>query len=443
MTQSNIPNFPPPTNTSDFELALRRGLGRAVLWLQSGAVTEDRELILTACRENWAFDVQTEDNRALYMADVVLATFEPEFYTRGVIESLFANRDEHSFGQMYDLVGRFAATGSAEARGALYSAFERLAPSRDYYFANVLMQVDGLDGYLYAVQNWLGKPVKEDKDRDELDPVFLLNDAEERFGAAEVDAFLMVAAQNNPAIIPYHIAVREKRAVWRARNESRPARPAPTYNELRAMLAHRQFRLPQFLAHRGLRMDDETANRLAADLLTETNPAVLVPLLALFGEYKFPLSPDRLFELAQDSNPAVASAAAFALAPVEDARVRALGLSIMSGDDAPWMGARLLVYNFQPGDCEPMLRLLERLDDPDSVHFFGYRIRDVFEQNTTPEFRPILILLYEKIMSTLGRNRAVKCLAKLGPLPEYVLHEAPYDASSSTREFVAELLSHS
>lgn len=61
-----------------FEHALKRGLGRAVLWLQTHDATPYRDIILHACLYNQAHDPQCEGNRAAYMLDVTVGTGEAE-----------------------------------------------------------------------------------------------------------------------------------------------------------------------------------------------------------------------------------------------------------------------------------------------------------------------------------------------------------------------------
>ena len=44
-----------PITNEEFEAAVRRGLGRAVLWLQRGEIVPDRDFLLYACTHNLAY----------------------------------------------------------------------------------------------------------------------------------------------------------------------------------------------------------------------------------------------------------------------------------------------------------------------------------------------------------------------------------------------------
>ena len=54
-----------------FETSLRRGLGRAVLFLQVNDPTPYRPLILKHCLGNFAFDWHLEESRARSVFDLI------------------------------------------------------------------------------------------------------------------------------------------------------------------------------------------------------------------------------------------------------------------------------------------------------------------------------------------------------------------------------------
>ena len=64
-----------------FDVALKRGLGRAILFLRErGDGAAYREAILDACRNNLAFDPQYEGARGLYLADILEASGDLEWH---------------------------------------------------------------------------------------------------------------------------------------------------------------------------------------------------------------------------------------------------------------------------------------------------------------------------------------------------------------------------
>ena len=416
----------------DFEQALHSGLGRAVLWLRSGAVPEDRELILRACLENWACDLCMDSNRAPYMAGIVSATRDPEFYIAPVLKTLAADRDSDNYDQRYDLAAQFAAAGSAEARDAVFAAFTSLRTASSSLYAEALLDIDGLAGYQFVIQNWVREGLSENDDFSEIQ---LLDEAEERYGADAVAAAIDAVAHSDREIAAYHASVKARRNAWREGRRKRPPRPTPTYDYLNDILRRPSPSAADITvwAHRGRLMGAETATRFAKEALSETDPALRSRMLSLFGEYKFPGDPKLLLALAHGGDEAIARASALALSALTIPDVRDLGLAIMQNEREPWRGLRLLRRNFQPVDCAAMLHLLERTEDAVDIHTLGIEIGQVFKKHPLPEFAEVLTLLYEKGMCAHRRSSVVDCLIRIDALPEYIIQEGPYDASNITR----------
>ena len=132
----------------EFERSVHRGLGRAVLWLKRGEIIPDRDFLLYACTHNLAFDRQVEDNRALYIFDIILATGEPEHYARAVEQALGeliagsgGEEDERSVSQMFDLLGMLAKNGDLTAKQALFTLFAKHSAHLGSDGAEVLVDV--------------------------------------------------------------------------------------------------------------------------------------------------------------------------------------------------------------------------------------------------------------------------------------------------------------
>ena len=220
----------------EFERSVHRGLGRAIQWLLNGEAVADRNFLLYACTHNLAYDRQTENTRALHMFDIIQATSEPEFYARAVecsLEEAVTSEDEEddrSIGQMLDLLGLLAKSGDTSARQSLYLFFEKPAAKLDGFDAEVLLDIDGLAGYLFIIQQWLRQPQLEDDQRFDR---HLLQEAEERFGAEKTRLFFEQAAQVEPPVGAYIAEVREKQVAWHKRRGDRPKRHRPDRAEIR------------------------------------------------------------------------------------------------------------------------------------------------------------------------------------------------------------------
>lgn len=434
-----------PVTEIEFERSVHRGLGRSVLWLKRGEIVPDRDFLLYACTHNLAYDRQCEDNRALYMFAIIQATGEPEFYSQSVMHSLREvsdnqadwDDDERSIYQMFDLVGLLAKSGNAGARQALYAFFMKHIAGPDNSRSEVIVDVDGLDGYLFIVRQWLDYPREEE---DHWHEAYLLEAVEKRFGADEVQAFLTQAALTEPAIGAYLAEVREKQTAWHTRQKQMPKPHKPDYAELRQIIFDTDKRLnrPRFWRW-GEKMSVADAEQFASELLAETDPKRLERYLHLFHRRAFPLDHTPLLALARSADEAIATTARAALAQVVHPSVRALALELMEADPQPWKGIEMLIKNFCTGDEQAVERVLEKCWDADEMHRLTLDMRHLVEANPQPVFTGALMRLYEEGYCTMCRLGVLELLAKIGPLPPYIVEEDWYDAYDGTRELMAEL----
>ena len=381
------------------------------------------------------------------MFDIIQATGEPEFYSQFVVQSLSEvsnnqddwDDDERSIYQMFDLVGLLAKNGDANARQVLYAFFIKHIAGPDNSRSEVIVDVDGMDGYLFLVRQWLQYPREED---DHWHEAWLLEDVQKRYGADEVQAFLAQAVQAEPAIGVYLSQVYKKQTAWHERINQRPKRRQPDFAEVRQALLDfdNRFNRPQMWRW-GERMSDADAKQFASELLTETDLKRLERYLHLFHRRAFPLDHIPLLALAQNEDEKIASAARTALAQVVAPSVRALALELMDTDPQPWKGIEMLIKNFCTGDEQAVERVLGKSWDADEMHRLTLDMRHLVEANPQPVFAGALMRLYEEGYCTRCRLGVMELLSKTDPLPPYIVEEGRYDAYDGTREFVQEVVS--
>ena len=439
---------------AEFERAVHRGLGRAVLWLQRSEIVPDRDFLLYACTHDLAYDRQTEDSRALYMFDVIRATSEPEWYVQAMQRTL-AEWDENqeeagnkendiglpvSISQMSDLLALAAQNGDLAAKQSLYAFFEKYAASAfTLYSADALVAMDGLEGCLFAVRQWIINPPQED---DQWYEGYLLREVDEQFGSEAVDTLLEQASHVEPAIGAYLTKFREERAPRHERRKRRPKPDKPDYAELRELIFNTSIRYcPMVWARYGERLPAADAQQLAFELLAETDPLPLARYLLLFRRRPFPLDHAPLLTLAQSEKQEVAAAARAALTQIEHPSVRALALELLDDSLRPWELIEMLTRNFCPGDEKAVERVLSKAWDADEMHQITLRMRRLAEANPQPALAGALLRLYEEGWCTMCRHGVLELLTQFGPLPPSITEECRFDAYDETREFAAAVTS--
>lgn len=436
-----------PVTNEEFEAAVRRGLGRAVLWLKRGEVIPDRDFLLYACTHNLTYYLQSAEDRALYMFDIIQVTGEPAFYSQFVRQSLdeisddeddWWEVDERSIGQMFGILGLRAKNGDHSVRKSLYSFFGKHSAGSDYSRAEIIVDIDGLNGYLAVVRQWILHPRKQE---DHWTEAWLLEHVEKQFGAKETQSFLEQAAQDEPAIGTYLLEVRKKQTAWHKRQGSSTRRDRPDYAKLHRRIFSRRKSKSYIPWDRwGATLSEEDAEQLACELLEEMDTRRLERYLRLFGRRPFPFDHTPLLALARSESREIASAARAALARIEHSSVHDLALELMETDPCPWELIELLTRNFREGDEKAIESVLEEPWNAKKMEWIGLKLRKVVEENITPAAASALLLFYERGYCSMCRHGTIELLDELGQLPPSIVEEGRYDADDSIRELVQDIL---
>lgn len=423
-----------PIDAETFLDKLACGFGRVVMFLRENDAAPYREAILDSCLHHRAFDTQTESYRTDYLCDIIQTTGESEFYAEQIRQALGTDNDDYWYDQLYELAGRLAQNGDDEARRVMYDRFARQAAQQDTTGAESFILLDGLDGYLFLAKQFQRHPLTEE---DHWEEVWLLDQAETQAGKAETQQTLERAAQQRPEMAEYFVELEKKRTRWQAWREERKPRESPTYDDLKNWIAD-----PTQTAHWqtwrswSRRLDEETLRRLAQDLLAETDRVPLLKLLHVFRDKPFPLSIDRLLDLAKRLDEDLAEAARWALGNLTDPRIHALALELCEEGEALREAVHLLRNNFAPGDYARVERLVKLDMSSGDYHDLGIGVRQLIEANPLPEAIPALLTLYKRGRCTLCRSSVVDLLASLGPLPPWIMDEGRYDAEPLTRSAI-------
>lgn len=417
----------------NFPDMLSRGLGRAVLFLQNNDPKPCREAILHACRHFVGYDAQTEPSRAQYLFDVIQATGEPEYYASCIREMLTADEEAEDAWQVFDVASRLAKQGDQDLREAMYATYARNAAMHETTGADALIELDGLEGYLFVARHLIEFPLPED---DHWLDGLLLHDLEEKLGKEEARVGLDRACVTDPALATYIARLRREDEQDAAERKKYPRRPHLDYDEIRRIIESGKGVSRPPMHRWGENADDESITRLADDFIHEGDQEKSARYLHVFYRRRFPLNPECLLSLARGTDEQVAPLARRALSNVTDPRVRALALELMSSSRRPWEGVQMLVSNYKDGDYTRIEAVLAGDYSADERHWLGYSVRDVWKAHPLTEAAPVLTMLYDLQPCSLCRHRAVESLLSLGPLPQWMMEECWWDADPETRKLV-------
>ncbi len=440
----------------EFRRILAAGLGRAILYLRDHDDAPYRDVILYACTHGLQYDRQIEGARSWYLLELIECTDAQEWYHDQILVALERTPIDPALDadQLFAFAWQYAEEGDMTARAALYAAFAANVATRSKYArereGNVyLVALDGLKGFLFAA-DLLGQWLLDDPEAWFSN--WALSRLEKRQGKEEVAAALLRAATANPHITAYMNHVYGGREVKSA-NRADPT--AWTYEQMLSRIADYAKKERKPLSHSdvqrwGSQAGDTDLIRAAEELLRETEPARLYPLISIFARRAFSLAPDRLIVLARTASDAeydvwnatleerIAWWAYRALENVAHPAVRELARYFTTTHHLVARGIGLLRSNYRDGDHVLMEDCLRRVETDEARHSIGLDALSIYTKNPRPESAEVLTTIYELGSCSHCREWALDLLYDLGPLPQWMVEECHFDANEDIRERVTE-----
>src|SRR6266852_4091240 len=107
---------------TEFEGWLRKGLGRAAIFLKTHPPEHCRAPLLHACTHDLTYDSQCEESRGQYLVNLIEASSDAEYYRDRILSTLAADGAEKDLGQLFEIAARFVANGDQAMKQAMYTA---------------------------------------------------------------------------------------------------------------------------------------------------------------------------------------------------------------------------------------------------------------------------------------------------------------------------------
>jgi hypothetical protein len=418
-----------------FARALYQGLGRAILYARSHGAAPFTDLIVEACLHNPIYDRLTGVDRAPYLAELIAATGDEQFFRARILAALAEPDEEMDEELLFDLALQFAAGGDAAARRTMLARFLDNLSSGEAAGAHQVAALDGLAGTRFVVEQIgaaLGRAVNFSGSRL---PESLLADLEAAF--ADQPAVL-----DEPRVTAFRAAVRSSDAdpaaakLGQRRRELRERIGELSYGELRQAVGAKLLSLTS-LTRWGKQAPDAELRRAADELLATSDAEQRARLLLIFDARDFPGGHAPLLPLLDRPEHRTRLRAANALSRFRHPQLRARALELLARADTLEYGLALLVGNHEPGDYAMLAaRLQEPLDD-DALHACVWRVHELFVRDPAPEAAELLLTLYELGPCAQCREKVVAGLLALDALPPHVAEECRFGANGAVRALVA------
>lgn len=416
-------------NVEEFESWLRKGIGRAVLYLKTHDSKPHLESLLNACIRNVAYDSQCESSREQYLKDLIQASGDEEFFRDGLMLVLAAemiDTDQADLDQIIAVARMFAQRGDLPIKNSMYRALERAGFELAGSCYTDLIALDGIHALVIASEKC--PATIDDHDLWVLDT--LLVALEERDGSEAANVAIEEASRQSPGLKAFVERARRVRITKRSIDKD----PRLDYPSLKLVIREEsKFRN---LYGWGRTASVEELEAAADDIIGETDRNRLLTYLSIFRSGHLPRSIEKVLELAESDDIRIARAAVNALAQISDPRIRELLLRLMDIPNRRGDAVELMISNYHDGDFERIEAAVRETRDPDCLHYLGMGMRHLLAVHCPQDATNALLFLYENGPCSLCRGEFVEKLIALKSIPERIREECLFDADPNTRKLV-------
>ena len=416
---------PPSSPTFDQQHdALRKGLGRAMQWAESGRLGEGP--LLEACLEDLRFDTQIDESRAEWLWRLIQAVRCADRIRVPILHALHELSDERSADQLCELARCYAQAGDEAFRTRLYEIVE-LKPFAEgpRLGEDEIIELDGESAFLFAGKS-RGKQLRS---RDwRWDDEMLMTHVVELWGEQRVAAILENANDDAIELLRRRWLKHRQSPSERTEGRSRAVQlQAMTVDEIVAIAASDS---PPFTSFRGwgIHADESALAAVVSHLWATKQPRSIANLLQIFSRRPFPQFDDRLLELCRHSDALVRRQALIALEKLAHPSIREYAVAELERGLPEPNVVKLFKMNFRAGDERRLLNAIELPADADEHHWLLMDVIDVLEQNPTADPSQLGIICYAETPCEMCRFRAAELLAERQAAPSWLIAECRFDS---------------
>lgn len=425
--------MPSPEQQRD---ALQKGLGRAVQWAEAGVLAS--EWLLDACLNDKRFDRQCEGNRGDWLWRLISITGKATEFREPLLHALGVESDGYNASQLCDLALHFAQSGDVAFRDQLYTFVgKRQIPDSPSIGEDQLLNLDGVEAFRFIVR---------------LRGQSLLNRAWDWDDGALVDAVMEVHGETAVREMFTHSTepdIRRFATRWfenqktqgdgDAQREVRAAKiNATSVSEV--LLAAETEPHCFWLRSWGKQASTGDLKMILERLWCEQNPTVIVNLLHVFAIRPFDRFDSRLIDLCRHSDRKVQRRAFNVLCENSFPEIRAFALAEIQQNSLGFPPVGLLVRNFQPGDEQRILDLVELPEDPDYRHWMLIDLRNLLKENCSADVLKLGQIAYFQNPCQMCRCSAAELLFQHNKAPAWLVEECRFDADEESRRLADEHL---
>jgi hypothetical protein len=413
----------------EFARAIKLGHGRAFLHIVEHGdhgIEQEIENALLTC---YVYDWQIEGTRAYWVFNLAEATGRLKHYAARMLERCAESEFSHNdLAQQIQIAWQFFESGYPALRKVAFEKYPKLIEMAPYRAGcgTELVDIAGAFGLEFAART-IGQAATE---VDDFDCSSIYDHAEDVLWEGGRGNNLLSLAADNPDISRFLDACARHKED--ASSPPSPRRPHPTFEEiLEKIERHEHAPSGSWYRYGGRHISEDDARKLYAMLEETCDPWKQLAYLRMFANRTMPEVGDKVFKLLESPDRHTATAAAQALAQLENPLVRDIALTLIgsSEEDKVVIGFDLLENNYQAGDGEVIRKALANLTDEAKLHSVGMSIRTIAERNKNIEMVEFLNWFYENGPDSWCRRYFLEELLERKACPAGILFEAQWDCA--------------
>lgn len=425
----------------EFKAAMLRGLGRCVIAVRKEP-EKYRDIVLWACKRNFAYDAQSEGTRSWYTYTMADAYPDKETFIHTAAEALKKYRPNGSWDLLHlsEILMFFAMDGYESARAALEEKYQEILigmfarkrrPNRVFHERSDLEQL----GLVLAVDSKSFLRIAGDFGRLYREKKYMYDGDFAWFFSSKGGQYrktMEAAARKNENIACF---MKREQADIDAQEQLRQQRKEKPEENLTG------FRLSRWLAKKA---DSETVERYACAYREQREPEARAKALEAFTWCPYPGDPSPILEDTRSVDEKLRSTAWQALENLRHPAVRDFAHNNAAKSNRTFENFALLVTNYIPEDAmllESILKELISKKNWDDVHAAGMDIYRAFRENSgIPHPKHLLPILYEYNPCSFCRESALVYMSKHRMLTKEMLEECQFDSNDDIRKMATKRL---
>ena len=435
------------TASYDFNHYLLAGHGRAYIIAKENP-ERYRDRIMSACRKDYAFDMQCEGSRAFHTYDLVSLFDDPEPFIAAAEESYADPETDENWNQLCHLTDLLLLLGQRETVIKKYKHLEKqlysnaplsglfpLCESFEYLAISLVQKKNTkvLCKVMSDIGRWL---LSRTEDPQELKHCFLWFDSvvEEEFGEDRYNKTL--ALGKDAEGVEEYIRIMSAPLVFERKEHLDKVTADIVLSWIREKPDISRL---EMMARGLMRMDVSEAKKLAESFSTETDQDIKAGIASVFtsGKYRWPLDISLLTNCLESACKRLITQANAALTLLKDDRLHDYAKGLLEKGFNP-DAIIILINNIKAEDGPFVMKYLEQLPVTNENEEGWHGIVSAIVHNgNDPDF-PISLLYwaYEASLCSSCRGRIVKALMNRNHLPDQYREEMQWDANLDIRNMV-------